>query len=196
MSGGSAMSERTVEPYDVHFVPEEALGGRGRLGMTAAPGRIEPEALEADLNGLKEEGGAQVLVSLMETEEYEMFGIGALIERARTAGLEVLHLPIPDGGTPAYAGLEEHHRELVDEIVRFLEKDKTVVIHCLGGMGRTGLVAASVLIALEHPADEAIRLVQEARPGTIENEAQMGYVRDFEIEVRGENERTSSPDNG
>lgn len=183
-----------VEPYDVHFIPEEILGDRGRLGMTAAPGRMEPGALEADLEKLKEEEGAQVLVSLMEPEEYELFGIGELIERARATGLEVLHLPISDGGTPAYAGLEERHRELVDEIAGFLEGGRTVVIHCLGGMGRTGLVTAAVLVALGHSADEAIRIVQEARPGTIENEAQMGYVQDFEIEVRGENGRGSSPD--
>lgn len=176
---------QTPDPFDTHFVPQEVLGQRGRLGMTAAPGRKEPGTLEADLKKLKEKEGADILISLVEHEEYEAVGVGELIERARAAGLEVLHLPIPDGGTPAYAGVEERHRKLVDEIVEALEGGRTVVIHCLGGMGRTGLVAATVLVALGYSAQEAIRFVQEARPGTIENEAQIGYVEGFEVEVRG-----------
>lgn len=176
---------RATDPFEVHFIPQEILGRHGRLGMTAAPGRKEPGTLEADLRRLKEKERAQTLVSLMEHEEYEAVGIRELIESARAAGLEVLHLPIPDGGTPAYAGLEERHRKLVDGIVGALEEERTVVIHCLGGMGRKGLVGATVLVAFGYSAEEAIRSVQEARPGTIENEAQVGYVQSFELEIKG-----------
>ena len=43
-----------------------------------------------------------------------------------------------------------------------------MVVHCRGGLGRSGLVAASVLVALGHPSGEAIRIVRVAREGALE----------------------------
>jgi predicted protein tyrosine phosphatase len=159
-----------LEPIRVDFLPQEVLKCGGRLGMSCAPGRRSPggdepqeQKLESDLRRNKDEYGAEVLISLMAPVECERLGIADLFERAKGVGLEVLRLPIPDGGTPAHAGLERAHRELVERVVSDLAEGKTVVVHCQGGYGRSGLVAASVLVALGCSTEEAIRAVQEAR---------------------------------
>lgn len=188
-----------LEPIRVDFLAQEVLECGGRLGMCCAPGRRSPGAdepqeeqkLDSDLRTIKDEYGAEVLISLMEPTECERLGIAELFERAKGVGLEVLKLPIPDGGTPAHAGLERAHRELVERMVSgLLREGKTVVVHCQGGYGRSGLVAASVLVALGYSTEEAIRAVQEARPGTIESPSQADYVMGFEMEIKS---RSGSP---
>ena len=59
----------------------------------------------------------------------------------------------------------------------------TVVVHCRGGLGRSGMFAASVLVALGRPARKAIEAVREAREGTIETPDQEDRVRWFEMEL-------------
>jgi protein-tyrosine phosphatase len=157
-----------------------------------SPTADEPQEqkLESDLRRIKNEYGAEVLISLMEPTERERLGIADLFERAKGVGLEVLGLPIPDGGTPVHAGLERAYRELVERVVSDLKEGETVVVHCQGGYGRSGLVAASVLVALGYSTEEAIRAVQEARPGAIENPSQAEYVMGFEMEIKS---RSGSP---
>lgn len=51
------------------------------------------------------------------------------------------------------------------------------MIHCLGGLGRSGTIAARLLVELGVVPDEAINIVRKARPGAIENNAQETHVR-------------------
>jgi protein-tyrosine phosphatase len=59
-----------------------------------------------------------------------------------------------------------------------------VVVHCRGGLGRSGLVAASVLVALGHPSGEAIRIVRVAREGALGTPDQEDRVGWFEMELQ------------
>ncbi|TWU18635.1 phosphatase domain-containing putative toxin [Allorhodopirellula heiligendammensis] len=62
-------------------------------------------------------------------------------------------------------------RELADEIIKM---PKPVLIHCAQGHGRTGLVAATVLIVSgeAQTAADAIAMIQAVRPGVELNKAQ------------------------
>ncbi|MFC1597670.1 dual specificity protein phosphatase family protein [Planctomycetota bacterium] len=71
-----------------------------------------------------------------------------------------LSLPILDGHAPKLA-------DLLDLIGRIDDIRGTVYVHCAEGYGRTGMIAAAILLAkgLAHDPDEAIRAVQRKRPG-------------------------------
>jgi protein-tyrosine phosphatase len=159
--------------------------------MTFAPG-MKAEALSgrwerelaADMRVLREEYGTDVLLSLMENEEYLYYGVPELLEDIPRESIEVLRFPIRDMGVPQEAESEKF-ASFVREVVKRLEAGKDVVAHCRGGLGRTGVVVACVLVALGgHAADEAIQAVRKARRGTVQTEEQAEFVRRFEARQR------------
>lgn len=120
----------------------------------------------------------------MENEEYLYYGVPDLLEESGHGGIEVLRFPIQDMGVPQEAA-SERFANFVGEVVKHLEAGKNVVAHCRGGLGRTGMVVACVLVALgEHTADEAIGAVREARRGTVQTEEQAEFVRQYEDKQR------------
>jgi hypothetical protein len=69
--------------------------------------------------------------------------------------------PVPDmQAPPADAMLV-----FVDDLVGRLRRGEALLIHCAGGIGRTGTTAICVLIRLGLDRHEAERLVAQARPG-------------------------------
>jgi hypothetical protein len=59
----------------------------------------------------------------------------------------------------------------------FVARGEGVLVHCVGGTGRTGTVLACALRRLGRPADEAIRLVRSHRPHWPESSWQEDIVR-------------------
>lgn len=62
------------------------------------------------------------------------------------------------------------------ELCALLRDGGRVLVHCRGGLGRAGTVAARLLVELGDPAAVAVECVRQARPGAIETAAQLEYV--------------------
>jgi protein-tyrosine phosphatase len=171
-------------PIRVDFVTTEKLLMPGRIGLTFAPGKKHhgmtghwDRDLDADLARLRDEYQTDLLVSLIEEHEFAALQIANLRERVVSHGIEMLWYPIRDVSVPTSI---EDFAETVNRVVQALSEGRTVVIHCMGGLGRTGLVAAACLMATtELDAREAIGIVRHARAGTIQTREQERYVELF-----------------
>jgi atypical dual specificity phosphatase len=74
--------------------------------------------------------------------------------------------------------------EQLDQILRFVEQknvqSKPVLVHCGEGKGRTGTVLAAYLIHHGLKAADAIGIVREKRPGSIQTLEQEEVLQEFE----------------
>ncbi len=156
----------------------------GTVGMTPCPGKCDPRGqgspgawqrdLDADLQALVD-WGATALLSLVETSEMRLLGVPDLGERAQSLGLEWLHLPIRDMDIPEEA-FERTWKQAGRQLHTMLDAGRALVVHCRGGLGRTGTIAARLLIERGMSAEDAVSAVRAARPGAIETPAQRAYV--------------------
>lgn len=169
-----------TDPIRVDWIA--GLDGAGAVGLTFAPGKRAVGAysgirwerdLDADLERLRHVEGADVLVTLMEPHELAHHGIATLPDRARAHGLMWRTLPIRDGSVPssgwALAALLAQLRAAGDQ---------RVVVHCLGGLGRAGLVVGCHLVGLGWRPDRALAALRAARgPNCPEMRAQVAYIQ-------------------
>jgi ADP-ribosyl-[dinitrogen reductase] hydrolase len=119
---------------------------------------------------------AGVLVSLVQEQELKALGVPTLGREAEALGLEWHHLPITDMGVPDET-FETRWTYEGNRLRRCLARRESLVLHCMGGLGRTGTVAARLLVEFGVAPEDAIARVREARPGAIENARQEQYVR-------------------
>jgi ADP-ribosylglycohydrolase len=124
--------------------------------------------LDTDLARLRDVLAADVLVNLLEPDEQAALGIATLGEQAERAGLVTLRLPITDGSVPPRPALDA----MVERILSVTATGKNVVVHCRGGLGRTGLVVGACLRARGLDGPAALELVRRVRPGAVETEPQ------------------------
>ncbi len=170
-------------PLRVDFLPPALTKLPGGIGMTLAPGKkgagisgAWARDLTLDLTCLRDTFGAKRVVTLMELHELRDLGIADLRERGTELGLEMIHESIVDGGVPESVDVMV---ALVERILASARAGETVVIHCKGGLGRTGTAAACCLVALGHEPSAAIAIVRQARPGAVERSKQERFVAAF-----------------
>jgi ADP-ribosyl-[dinitrogen reductase] hydrolase len=166
-------------PQHVDFVPLARYGVSGRLGITSAPGKRDRKwdrDLDADLQVLVNHG-ADVIVSLLEDEEYTGLGIAAYPERAAAEGIRFVRTGIRDLHEPHH---EAPFRAVVAQIIDELKAGRTVFVHCRSGVGRAVLTATCVLIALGLSAAEAFLTVRTYRTCADTTHRQEAYMVAFE----------------
>lgn len=171
------------DPIRVDNLPAEVAQFPGRIGMTFAPGKYQLEGMDGhwerdlavDVGDLVEKYQAKVLVSLVEGHELRKLKIEGLVAACEARGIRVLRRPFPDQGVPSM----EQAKSMVTEALEAAGRGENVVIHCMGGLGRTGLIAACALVACGLDPAKAMKAVRDARPKTIENGAQERFVQAF-----------------
>ena len=107
------------------------------------------------------EVGADVMVCLCEEPELaERYPDYVAWLKAESPGGRAIWFPIPDLHAPTL----EQVRPLLDRLAASLHAGDVLLMHCGAGIGRTGTVAAALLIdvGVSHP--EALSAVARARP--------------------------------
>ena len=175
-----------THPIRVSFLP---LDLPGRVGLTLAPGKHQmakrgyrwERDLDDDLLRLGVTYRTDLLVCLVEDHELRHLGIPDLLDRADARNIRVHRHPIPDGGSPPDA---RSLRSTVELVRHTAAVGETVVIHCAGGLGRTGTVAGCLLRILGYSQEETLSTLRSARgPRCPENNRQIRFIEDYPREA-------------
>ena len=155
----------------------------GRIGVTLCPGKKDEHGLSGrhdrslavDLDAVRDWGAAAV-VSLVTDAEFELLSVRDLGDEVRARHMTWLHLPIRDGHPPPADTFESAWKHAGSYVRSLLRSRFDVLVHCRGGLGRAGTVAARLLVELGARPADAIRDVRRVRPGAIETAGQERHV--------------------
>ena len=119
-----------------------------------------------------------LLLKVYSTEDHEFnfLKVQELGELVSTQGMAWHHLPIVDVSVPDYR-FELAWKNIAFVLHQQLDRGERILIHCRGGLGRTGLVAGLILVERGVPPTDAIQQIRKARPNAIETYQQEEYVR-------------------
>jgi len=138
----------------------------GKLAMAARP--RGGDWLKDDVVGWKR-ARIDAVLSLLTPEEEIDLDLQNEASEAKIQGMEFASFPIPDRQVPRS---ETKWAEVLDKVTRTLSDGKNVLVHCRQGIGRSGLVAACLLVKNGMSPGAAVESVSAARglsvPETVE----------------------------
>ena len=154
----------------------------GVIGLAYCPGRCGLDAqgplwrrsMDKDVATIHNWGAAAV-VSLVTLSELKNLAAGSLSSALSARNIIWHHCPINDRQAPDFR-FEAMWSKIETKLLRLLCEQRRVLLHCAAGLGRTGTVAARLLIASGVPAPQALARVRAVRPGTVETAVQERYL--------------------
>ena len=154
------------------------IGKKNLLGVSQFPGKnlqniFDLSSLLKDLQIIKKQK-VKIVVSLLPDNEKNKLGLDDLIWSKEE--VEYIQFPINDFSVPPKKKFNEL-KKLISFIKKNLMLSKHVLIHCNGGKGRSGMIAALVLKAMKEK--DPIKKVREKVIGAIETEEQEIFVKDW-----------------
>jgi len=156
-------------PYDLLPLDSQAAAG---LIFTPCPGTKGTSIAEA--LATLQQAGAAALISLNPMSELESLQVADLGAQVNVNGLQWFHCPIEDDHAPL-ADFVAAWQEAGPLVHQLLDAGKTVAIHCKGGSGRTGLMAAQILLERGKSKDSVKSMVQALRPYALTLEPHIQY---------------------
>src|ERR1051325_3905297 len=124
---------------------------RGRLAILSRP--RGDEWLRDEIQGWVD-SEVEVIVSLLTSQEVSDLGLTDESAVAAELGIQFINYPIPDYDVPVSATT---FHGLIHELSHLLSNGKSIGIHCRQGIGRSSVLAASLLSYFSVNVDEAFR---------------------------------------
>jgi len=138
----------------------------GKLALAARP--RGGEWLEDEIASWRG-SGVDTVFSLLTGEEEQDLDITSERAEAQAHGMNFLSFPIPDRQVPASEG---RFADAIEQLDMELASGKNVVVHCRQGIGRTGLVAACLLLTKGVAPETAVRRLSAARGAAVPETAE------------------------
>ncbi|WP_297390910.1 cyclin-dependent kinase inhibitor 3 family protein [Acidiferrobacter sp.] len=173
---------RTSLTHPLMIAAVSAGPALGRVGITFCPGKYDPHAqtgswdrdLSCDLDAIRNWGAAAV-VTLLRQEEFVLLHVEQLGLEVRRRNMSWYHLPITDVSIPD-GDFAKTWETAGHALRKRLRSGQDILVHCRGGLGRAGTIAARLLIELGMEPATAIEKIRAVRPGAIETPEQERYV--------------------
>jgi ADP-ribosyl-[dinitrogen reductase] hydrolase len=177
------MTARTSLTHPLEIAEVTAPGAKGAIGITFCPGKKQNSAMSGawdrdlgvDLDAIKR-WGASTVITLIEPHEIKALKVEGIGADTAKRGMEWLHMPITDVSIPDHR-FQAAWKLDGARLIAAVRGGERVLVHCKGGLGRAGTVAALMLVELGMEPERAIREVRKARRGAIETPEQERFVR-------------------
>ncbi len=118
----------------------------------------DPLTLQAGLQQLKNDSIDKILC-LMEESESNTLGLQQQKSLTEAAGMEFERFPITDFSVPDFLDLQIQ----ITRNLNYLHSGKNLLVHCKGGIGRTGLICCCLMLSTGISVPEAISVVTRQR---------------------------------
>jgi len=171
-----------IKSYD-YVQPKEV---KGKIFLTCFPGRnseqisFKESIFLNDLNNFFSQN-CSIVVTLVEDIEFKkMCDKKFFVSEIYSTNLKWIHLPITDLKPPEHKFIDKWQTAKA-LLKNYLIDGKNIVVHCMGGKGRSGTVAAVLLIEFGENNKEAIEIVRKNRKGAIETKEQEDYILSYRI---------------
>lgn len=157
-------SRKTQRAFEEPVRPQTYwIEGPWKGGLAILPRPRGGDWLEDEISGWQE-SGIDVVVSLLTPDEVGEFGLQEEEALCDAYGIEFVSFPIPDRGVPAS---ELAATALVHKLDQFLASGEKIAVHCRQGIGRSALIAASLLVASGVEPKRAFERVTAARGSSV-----------------------------
>jgi len=170
----------TTHPYKPDLL---CRTGNSNIYMGPVPGstkisrsncKVYSRDLQHDIQEIKKLN-IEHIICMMENHEFHKNKTGNYPLIVHQSGINISQYSIVDGSIPT---LEVMHK-MVMNLRNSIIQGKNVLIHCMGGVGRTGTLASCFLVYCGFEPELAISFVQERRKGTITRPNQQKFVKDY-----------------
>ena len=140
---------------------------RGTLALCALPASAESRAAVLDF-------APALILSLTPEDELARLHAADLPDWCAAAGIPRLAFPVEDFQTPPEGA---DWAAISAPATAVLKDGGRVLVHCRGGLGRSGMVALRLMIEAGEDPQAALRRLRAARPGAVETAAQEGWAQ-------------------
>ena len=159
------------------------LGVNGKVILTSFPGLDTNKIFQQNifLNQLSDfvKLNCLTVVSLIENTEFDQLcEKKQFVQNIYDHNLKWIHMPIADLKVPNYE-FKQKWITTKTLLKNDLLKGGNIVLHCYGGKGRAGTIAAILLIEFGEINENAIKIVREKRIGAIETKEQEEFILNY-----------------
>ena len=141
------------QPHHIHAFHN------GSLSAMAMP---DAASLESDLITLKKTGTDKILCLLEEAESLEL-GLEHQQALTEKTGMEFQRFAIADYSVPDFLDLQI----LITQLCGDLTNGRNLLVHCRGGVGRTGLICCCLMVTTGLNVPDAISAVSDKRSAQV-----------------------------
>jgi protein-tyrosine phosphatase len=154
------------------------INSKGKIAIVSRP--KGNEFLDESIEYLRQ-ANVDIVVSALTNEEEEELGLTLEGEFCNKYGIEFLKFPMQDRGIPlSISDIDKFCRNLALKV----QDGFSIGIHCRAGIGRSSMLASSIMAHLGFNAKDALSLISQSRRTKVpDTEMQEAWINEYYAHV-------------